>query len=194
MKIENVLAVIVAVVAPCLAAPGQTNTPDQSAPPVQAPSPNYPGVPPALATPGIAPVQTEPMPPPLPPGRSVSYAPLVGPDTISSNAPTTDEVVDVVAFDGVPLTDAIQTLALQGGLNIIFDPNLLVAPDGHPLPTPPVTQKWRKITAMQALRTLLENWGWQRIGSFMYSTGISAFSSNKTSYPIFMSRTDFISK
>jgi type II secretory pathway component GspD/PulD (secretin) len=163
MNIKNVFAIIVAVVAPCLTAPSQTNNPSQPAAPAPPAAPINPGAGEPLPPAGISPIQAEPTPPPLPEGRNVSYAPLVGPDTISSNAPTTDEVVDVVAFDGVPLTDAIQTLALQAGLNIIFDPNLLMAPDGHPLPTPPVTQKWRKITAMQALRTLLENWGWQLV-------------------------------
>jgi type IV pilus assembly protein PilQ len=104
---------------------------------------------------------TEPNPTPLPPGRTVSYAPLVGPETISSNAPVIDEVVDVVAFDGVPLPDAIRTLALQAGLNIQFDPNLLMTPDGHPMSPPPVTEKWHKLTAMQALQALLDNWGWK---------------------------------
>ncbi len=59
------------------------------------------------------------------------------------------------------MTDAIRALALQAGLNIQFDPTLLVAQDGHPIPPPQVTLKWHNLTANQALHALLENYGWQ---------------------------------
>jgi type II secretory pathway component HofQ len=123
MKTENVFALLVAVLAPCLATLGQSG---QQTP--------------------IAPV----------------VAPLNGPDVLT-NTPSGDEVVDLVAFDAVSLPDAIRTLALQAGLNIQFDPKLVsgVGPDGRPITPPTVTEKWHKITAMQALQALLENWGWQ---------------------------------
>ncbi len=169
MKIKNIFAVIVAVCALCLALPGQdTNTTspelaNPSGPPIPAgpANPAGPAMPAAAVAPGTNVAQPEPMSPPLPEGRNVSYAPLVGPETVSSNAPVLDEVVEVVAFDGVGLPDAIRTLALQAGLNIEFDPTLLIAADGHPITPPPVTEKWHHLTAMQALQALLDNWGWR---------------------------------
>ena len=164
MKIENVFAVIVAVLAPGLAALGQTPAPPSPVPPpiFQTPSagPQAPGV---AGAPGTNAPEPEPAPPPLPEGRSVSYAPLVGPDTISNNAPVTEEAATDVKFNEAPLTEAITTLAVNAGLNIQFDPSLLVAPDGHPLTPPTVSEKWHNLTAMQALQALLDNWGWQLV-------------------------------
>ena len=163
MKIENLLAVIVAVLATCQAVSGQPQT--QSTP--QSP-PYAQTINPSGQTTGPAPTPTnvvvpEPLPPPLPEGRSVNYAPLGVPDTISRDAPVVEGTVTDVTFSDVALTDAIRSLALQAGLNIIFDPNLLVAPDGHPFPPPQVTEKWRNLTAMQAMQALLETWGWQLV-------------------------------
>ncbi len=124
MKTENVFALLVAVLAPCLATLGQ-------------------------------------------PASSTASAPIVTPlssqDTLPTNTPSGDEIVDLVAFDAVPLPDAIRTLALQAGLNIQFDPKLVsgVGPDGRPITPPAVTEKWHKITAMQALQALLDNWSWE---------------------------------
>jgi type II secretory pathway component GspD/PulD (secretin) len=163
MKIEKVFAVIVAVLAFCLAVPGQTNqTPNTATPvgtPPNPPSPFPPGSPGTTNAP-----PPEPLPVPLPPDRTTSYAPLVGQDTtISREAPVVEGTVIDVTIPDVALTDAIRSLALQAGLNIIFDPNLLVAPDGHPLPPPQVTVKWHGLTAMQAMQALLDTWGWQLV-------------------------------
>jgi type II secretory pathway component GspD/PulD (secretin) len=159
MKIQNVFAVIVAVLVPSLAALGQTPV-EQAPPPI--PPPSAPPGPAAgtTNTPAPAPVP-EPPPPPLPAGRTVSYAPLVGADTLITNAPVTEGEPTDVTFKEVELPDAIRSLALQAGLNIQFDPNLLMTPDGHLIPPPQVTEKWHNLTAMQALHALLENWGWQ---------------------------------
>ena len=89
--------------------------------------------------------------------------PLAGPQVTSSNAiPSSDETVEVVV-DGVPLPDALRTLAVQAGLNIQFDPKLLngVTADGRPIAPPTVTEKWHNLTAMQAIQGLLDNYGWQ---------------------------------
>lgn len=104
---------------------------------------------------GQNPAAVAPTPAPVPP--------LVGTDNPLTNTPSGDEIVDVVAFDAVPLPDAIRTLALQAGLNIEFDPRLLsaVGPDGRLIPPPTVTEKWHKVTAIQALQALLDNWNWQ---------------------------------
>jgi type II secretory pathway component GspD/PulD (secretin) len=125
MKTKSVSAIVVAVLALCLATLGQSGP-----------------------QPPIAPV----------------VPPLTGPDALT-NTPAGDEMVDLVAFDAVPLPDAVRTLALQAGLNIQFDPKLLsgVGPDGRPIAPPTVTEKWHKVTALQALRALLDNWGWQLV-------------------------------
>jgi len=160
MRIEHVFAVTVAVLAACLAASGQTAPPVVVSPP----TPISPPAPVSPTTPGTnAPAPApEPTPPPLPDGRVVSYAPLV-PDAASSNMPPADEEKTDVTFNDVSLTDAITPLALQAGQNIVFDPALLMAPDGRPIPPPQVTVKWRNITAMQALHALLDNYGWQLV-------------------------------
>ena len=103
------------------------------------------------------------MPTPLPEGRTVSYQPLVGGEPISKDAPVVDTTPTDVSLNDIALTDAIRGLAIQAGLNIIFDPNLLVAPDGHPIPPPQITEKWRSLTAMQAMQALLDTWGWQLV-------------------------------
>jgi type II secretory pathway component GspD/PulD (secretin) len=164
MKIEKVFAVILMVLASCLLAPGQqtaTNQVNASGTPAGTPAgPQLPG---GVVNPPTNGAMPEPLPTPLPEGRSVSYAPLVGADTISRETPVVEGTVTDVTFSEVALTDAIRSLALQAGLNIIFDPNLLVAPDGHPIPPPVVTEKWRNLTAMQAMQALLDTWGWQLV-------------------------------
>ena len=163
MKIENLLAVIVAVLATSQAVPGQQSQPSVPAygqsvtPSAQTVGTQTP--PPAT---NVV-VMPEPLPPPLPEGRNVNYAPLGVADTISRDAPVVEGTVTDVTFSDVALTDAIRSLALQAGLNIIFDPNLLVAPDGHAIPPPQVTEKWRNLTAMQAMQALLDTWGWQLV-------------------------------
>ena len=78
MKTENVFAIIVAVLAPCLAAPGQgVPTPTNMLPPINQN--------PAAGTNTAPAAPPEPAPVPLPADRTVSYAPLVGPDTTASN-------------------------------------------------------------------------------------------------------------
>ena len=86
-------------------------------------------------------------------------ADLTAPNT---NTYTGDEPADV-AFDDLELPNAIRQLALLANLNIQFDPRLLnvVGPDGRPVPPPKVTEKWKNVTAAQALKALLDNWGWQ---------------------------------
>ena len=166
MKIVYVFAVFLAVLAPCLAASGQTATLPAASGPNSPPVPISPPVPTSPATPGVTPppaTPPEPSTPPLQEGRIVSYAPLVGPDVTASNTLASEEEETDVTFNDVALTDAITPLALQAGQNIVFDPSLLTAPDGHPIVPPQVTVKWRKITAIQALHALLDNYGWQLV-------------------------------
>jgi len=151
MKIENVLAVMVAVLASGLTALSQTNNQAEK---------GITQLPPPPSTNQPLPV-VEPLPPALPADRTVSYAPLVGPEAASNNIPFIDEVNPLITLEGSDLTDAIRGLALEAGLNIQFDPSLLVDKEGHSIPPPKVTEKWKNLTAMQALRALLDNWGWQ---------------------------------
>jgi type II secretory pathway component GspD/PulD (secretin) len=167
MKMKHVFAVIVVVLAPCLAALGQAGTQTQSSSqvisppptPLQPPAPNGPQV---EATQVIPP---EPLPRPLPEGRSVSYANLVGPETnTNSNMPTFEDVPADVGLNEVDLPEAIRSLALQAHLNVQFDPSLQqIGPDGRVIPPPVVTVKWKDITAMQAMQALLDNYGWQMV-------------------------------
>ena len=124
MKPESFFAVILAVLAPCLAAVGQT-----APQPVAAPT-----------------------------------APMAAPESPATNAIAGEEVADVLLED-VSLPDAIRSLARQANLNIEFDPKLLNAtgPDGRPILPPTVSEKWRQITATQALQALLDNYGWQMV-------------------------------
>jgi type II secretory pathway component GspD/PulD (secretin) len=158
MKIQNVFAVIVAVLVPCLAALGHQQPGPQPDQPPPAPAPPAP---PLGTTNTPAPIP-EPPPPPLPAGRTVSYSPLIGVDPLlATNAPVVEGEPADVNLNEVELPVAIRSLALQAGLNIQFDPSLLITPDGHLIPPPTVTEKWHNLTAMQALHALLDNWGWQ---------------------------------
>jgi type II secretory pathway component GspD/PulD (secretin) len=162
MKIVKLLALILVVLAPCLATYAQTPTipPGTVAPPSPNPTPVS----------GTAPGQgdslvKQPDSPTVEHGTAPEPAPAQ--PVILTNDTSTDEVADVVAFDQTPLTDAVNALALQANLNIQFDPKLLTAmgPDGHPIAvTPPtITAKWKNVTAKQALMALLDNWGWQLV-------------------------------
>ncbi len=156
MKIQKIFAVILAVSVIQLAAPAQIPNPGQPPVPEQPMSPNGPQ---PNSTNAPAP---EPLPTPLPDGRTVSYSRLVGPDpNVSNNVPIYEDVATDVNLPDVELPDAIRSMAQQAHLNIDFDPTLLTAPDGHPIPPPHVTAKWKDLTAMQALQALLDNNGWQ---------------------------------
>ncbi|MGP8198822.1 MAG: type II secretion system protein GspD [Limisphaerales bacterium] len=160
MKPKNIFALILVVLAPCLAAVAQqaitppAPTPSAPAPATTAPSSSAPGD-------TIVRMQ-EP--------SVVAHGTGTEPSTTEVVALTNelgDEILDTVTFDGIPLPDAVRALALQAGLNIQFDPRLLntVGPDGRSMPvTPPtITEKWKKVTAKQALTSLLDNWGWQLV-------------------------------
>jgi type II secretory pathway component HofQ len=163
MKTENIFALIVVVLAPCLATVAQTTTaPTAPTPTAPAPSDTPPGARPSgpgdtLTKPPEAAVVVHGTGTEQPSAQVVSL----------TNEPATDEVLETVSFDGEPLPDAIRALALHAGLNIQFDPRLLntVGPDGHSIPvTPPsISEKWKNVTAKQALTSLLENYGWQLV-------------------------------
>lgn len=167
MKIEKFSGLVAVFLACCLAAVAQTPTasvtPTAPAPTAPAPSTTTPPVPSGPAGPVnalVSPAEpsvvahgTEPEP--------QSNVEVIG----VTNIPGSDEVLDLVQFDALPLPDAVRSLALQAGLNIEFDPRLTttIGADGHPVAVSPptVTEKWKKVTAKEALATLLDNYGWQ---------------------------------
>jgi len=157
MKTENIFALIVVVLAPCLATVAQT-----PAPPT-APLPTAPA--PSGTTSGPGDTLAKPSEPSVVAHGTGTEQPAA--EVISLTNELGDEILDPVTFDGIPLPDAVRALALQAGLNIQFDPRLLntVGPDGRSIPiTPPtITEKWKRVTAKQALTSLLENWGWQLV-------------------------------
>ena len=162
MKYEKLLALIVVVLAPCLATFAQTNPPASSASVTSTVS--APTSPPPSANPaGPGDSLTKP-PETVVSGHGSEPEPTAAIATLT-NEPGVDEVAPVIAFDGAPLPDAVNALALQAGLNIQFDPKLLnsIGPDGHAIPiTPPnITAKWKNVTAKQALSALLDNYNWQ---------------------------------
>jgi type II secretory pathway component GspD/PulD (secretin) len=164
MKTEKILAVITVVLASCLATIAQTNAPAPSA--TVSATVSAPSGPPPSANPA-GPGDTLTKPP-----DAVSAAHGTGDEPAApvaslTNEPGVDEVAPVIAFDGAPLPDAVNALALQANLNIQFDPKLLnaVGPDGRstPISPPNITAKWKNVTAKQALGALLDNYGWQLI-------------------------------
>lgn len=160
MKNKNILAIIlVIVVASCAVTfAQQTNGPVLTQGMPGNPTPNAPAAAAGdvLARPSEAPVAVHGTAPEAP-----------APTVTLTNEPGVDPILDQVTFDGVPLTEAVQGLALRANLNIEFDPKLLTAigPDGHAVPlTPPlITQRWKNVTAKQALTALLDNYGWQLV-------------------------------
>jgi len=86
------------------------------------------------------------------------------------NAPTngvpangTTSVLPLISLTTVPLSQAIEALAFQAGLNLQFDRALLLqkSADGTSICDSRLTKKWQQLTARQALQVLLDQWGWQ---------------------------------
>jgi type II secretory pathway component GspD/PulD (secretin) len=173
MKIENIFALVVVALAPCLAAVAQTNTTTTTTttgPGAPAPSAPAPAATP-LAPPNASKEQVGDTG--VKPPEPVVIAHGTEPDLTSSagltltNLPGTDEVLEQVAFDAIPLDEAVRTLASGAHLNIQFDPRLLntIGPDGHaaPIVLPTVSEKWKTVTSKEALISLLDNNGWQLV-------------------------------
>ena len=111
-----------------------------------------------------------PEPPSLPASGNVTM-PGVNP-VAPTNAPViiipqgeelAGAVIDV-GFDDLALPDAIRQLAVLAGLNIQFDHRLdtWIDPLTHtPVPFPTVKEKWKNLTALQALQALLDKYGWE---------------------------------
>jgi hypothetical protein len=68
--------------------------------------------------------------------------------------PTSDAVIPLIKMEDVPITSAIENLALQTKLNYLLDPEL-----GYPIQEPIVTFGLTNVTAGQALSQLLKEGG-----------------------------------
>ncbi len=90
---------------------------------------------------------------PLPPGASGTNAP--GP-----------EMIPLIQFSDVPITTAIEHLARQAGINYMLDPRIgygLPDQTGQIKQEPTLSIRWENITAENALRALLDNYGLQLV-------------------------------
>ncbi len=85
--------------------------------------------------------------------------------TVTTNAVPEPVVIPTIVMDEVPLTDAIKNLARQAGLNYILDPKVSFGPVGADGKTivPNISIRWEKVTAEQALTTLLTTYSLQLI-------------------------------
>ena len=117
------------------------------------------------------------------PSAGVSNAPVgvtasnvtaeAGP-TDSTNAPSGTAAPPAVAaempiaFQDVPITTAVETLARLAGINYLLDPKLGYGqPDASGLikPEPTLTIRWEHVTAEHALEALLDNYGLQIVAN-----------------------------
>ncbi len=85
----------------------------------------------------------------------------------ATNAPAVPVAsIPLVQFQDVPLTTAIENLARQAGINYLLDPKIGYGqPDqnGQVKAEPTLSIRWENVTAEQALRALLDNYGLQLI-------------------------------
>jgi len=112
-----------------------------------------------VAAPTAAPVAA-PAAAPAAPVTDVAAAPVV-----VTNAEPDGVVIPTIVMDEVPLTDAIKNLARQAGINYILDPKVVFGPtgaDGRQI-VPNISIRWEKVTAEQALTTLLTTYSLQLV-------------------------------
>jgi len=85
----------------------------------------------------------------------------------ATNAPAGPAAsIPLIQFQDVPLTTAIENLARQAGINYLLDPKIGYGqPDqnGQIKAEPTLSIRWENVTAEQALRALLDNYGLQLI-------------------------------
>jgi len=99
---------------------------------------------------------------------SADQAPATAPEATqtASSLVQSNAMIQLIAMDDVPLTDAIRNLARQAGLNYQLDPKIgfgQPGPDGRSTAQPSVSIRWENITAQQALAALLSNYGLQLV-------------------------------
>ena len=102
-------------------------------------------------------------PAPAAPAEAASE-PAAAPATNAPAAPVAS--IPLIQFQDVPLTTAIENLARQAGINYLLDPKIGYGqPDqnGQVKAEPTLSIRWENVTAEQALRALLDNYGLQLI-------------------------------
>lgn len=100
----------------------------------------------------------------------------------ASTAPSTDpasEVIPLIVMDAVPLADAIRNLAQHGGIKYSFAPEVAAEYVSGGKPQPFVTLRWEKVTARQALASLLANYGLRLVDNS--KTGIALITKDDSS-------------
>jgi serine/threonine protein kinase len=83
-----------------------------------------------------------------------------------ANPQPASQSIPLISFQDCPLRDAIQALATQSKLNVLFDPQLELdhsGPDGKSLLRSEITLRWENMTAEDVLTTLLANYRLQMI-------------------------------
>lgn len=165
MKIKLLLFLIVLIAAPALVSLAQVIQPET------APLPDATNGLPAAPTNTAAAAPTNAAAPPtnaIPEPTVPPPANVVGMAGPTNTAPPItapgDEVAESLAFDDLPLPDAIRQLAILAGLNIQFDHKLDNPTDPvthQPIAFPTVKEKWRNLTPLQALQALLDKYDWQ---------------------------------
>ena len=69
--------------------------------------------------------------------------------------PSQDEIIPLIEMNNTPLSEAIRQLAGKARLNIVLDPRLSAPPfEGRT-----VSIRWQDVTARDALKALLDNYG-----------------------------------
>ncbi len=99
-----------------------------------------------------------------PPAAAMASEPSASPATNAPAPPTAS--IPLIQFQDVPLTTAIENLARQAGINYLLDPKIGYGqPDqnGQVKAEPTLSIRWENVTAEQALRALLDNYGLQLI-------------------------------
>lgn len=85
----------------------------------------------------------------------------------STNAPEAAVPnLPLIQFSDVPITTAIEHLARQAGINYMMDPKIgygLPDQNGQIKPEPQLSIRWENITAENALKALLDNYGLQLV-------------------------------
>jgi type II secretory pathway component GspD/PulD (secretin) len=167
MKIKLLMFLIILVAAPALISLAQTTAANST--PAQDAATNAVAAPPGSTPPQTNTTQTTTTQTTT---TQTTTAPTVPTPTVAmplttmatTNTAPGEEVAEVLAFDDLPLPDAIRQLATLAGLNIQFDHRLDNPVDPVtklPVAPPTVKEKWRNLTPLQALQALLDKYDWQ---------------------------------
>lgn len=85
-------------------------------------------------------------------------------DSVIASTNRIDSIIPVIEFKSVELHAVIQNLASQAGINFVFDPKIQLESSINwrstgAKPPPNLTLSWTNLTARQALKAVLANYG-----------------------------------